>query len=186
MATKEPRATQDLWRICLDTSKGREDGPSLSRRTRPDKADVIDTRLEGAGGRVWRQLGEPDMHVAAVAVPVQSATARRQVGRSLPLNLTISGSVARCEAERAELNRPQRMAPAKSQARHGAVGERHLRSRHRCSPVTRCHGYTRFIEPYQGGPLGVHMHDPSATRPEEVGTMTGKVHLITGSEGHGW
>jgi hypothetical protein len=46
--------------------------------------------------------------------------------------------------------------------------------------------HTRFIEPYQGGPLGVHMHDPSATRPEEVGTMTGEVHLITGSEGHGW
>jgi hypothetical protein len=48
------------------------------------------------------------------------------------------------------------------------------------------HGYTRFIEPYQSGPLGVHMHDPSATRPEEVGTMTGQVHLIAGSEGHGW
>jgi hypothetical protein len=43
-----------------------------------------------------------------------------------------------------------------------------------------------FIKPYQGGPLGVHMHDPSATRPEEVGTMTGNVHLITGSERHGW
>jgi hypothetical protein len=28
--------------------------------------------------------------------------------------------------------------------------------------------------PYQGGPLGAHMHDPSATRPDEVGTMIGK------------
>jgi hypothetical protein len=44
----------------------------------------------------------------------------------------------------------------------------------------------RVIEPYQGGPLGVHMHDPSATRTEEVGIMTGKVYLITGSERHSW
>ena len=44
----------------------------------------------------------------------------------------------------------------------------------------------RLIEPYQGGPLDVHMHDPSATRSEEVGTMTDKVHSITGSERHGW
>ena len=42
------------------------------------------------------------------------------------------------------------------------------------------------VETYQGGPLGVHMHDPSATRTEEVGIMTGKVHLITGSRRHGW
>ncbi len=28
--------------------------------------------------------------------------------------------------------------------------------------------------PYHGGPLGAHMHDPSATRPGEVDTMTGK------------
>jgi hypothetical protein len=42
-----------------------------------------------------------------------------------------------------------------------------------------------FTESYQSGPLGVHMHDPSATRPEEVGIMTGNAHLITGSERHG-
>jgi hypothetical protein len=76
-----------------------------------------------------------------VAVPVQSATARRQIGRSVPLS-----------------------------ANSGVADA----------------GYTRFIEPYQGSPLGVHMHDPSATRPEEVGTMIGKVHLTTGSERHGW
>ena len=62
--------------------------------------------------------------------------------------------------------------------------------------------------PYQGAPLGAHMNDPSATRPDEVGTMTGKwlgallstpphqfrlidgtdakVHLSPRSEGHGW
>lgn len=28
--------------------------------------------------------------------------------------------------------------------------------------------------PYHGGPLGAHMHDPSATRPGEVDTMIGK------------
>jgi hypothetical protein len=53
-------------------------------------------------------------------------------------------------------------------------------------PQPHRNGYTRFTEPYQGGPLGVHMHDPSATRPEEVGVMTGKVHLITDSGRHGW
>lgn len=29
-------------------------------------------------------------------------------------------------------------------------------------------------EPYHGGPLGAHVHDPSATRPGEVDTMIGK------------
>jgi L-ascorbate metabolism protein UlaG (beta-lactamase superfamily) len=61
--------------------------------------------------------------------------------------------------------------------------------------------------PYHSGPLGAHMHDPSTTRPGEVGTMIGKwlgallstptrqiylsgetdaeVDLMQGSRGHG-
>ena len=37
----------------------------------------------------------PAAKPTTAAVPVQPATARRHVGRSVPLNLTISGSVAR-------------------------------------------------------------------------------------------
>ena len=57
-------------------------------------------RQEGAPGcavkyRSRCEHAGPAARPTIKAVPVQFATARRQVGRSVPLNLIISGSVAR-------------------------------------------------------------------------------------------
>ena len=47
MATKEPRATQDLWRLCLDTSEGGKK-PRRRRAFTPEfKAEIVELRQHG-------------------------------------------------------------------------------------------------------------------------------------------
>jgi hypothetical protein len=116
-----------------------------------------------------------------------------------------SGESSRATASRISLTCPQTAGSLPS----GRSNRAHSRPASRCrrGPGERPLRPAAPAGLYQGGPVGAHMHDPSATRSDKVGIMIGtwlaallktphrihlcggtdtKVRLIPGSEGRGW